>query len=73
MHTVISDLDQCSFDESQTLSFYICIFINFPQFIMCAGLFSFAIIVVEICLVCLWLIQVYPDFHIDMFSDLSYE
>ena len=38
---------------------------------MCAGLFSFAIIVVEICLVFLWLLQIYPEFHVDMFGDIS--
>ena len=75
MYSVISDLDQCSFDTctSQFLPFYICIFINFHHFIMCAGLFSFAIIVIEICLACLWLIQFYPNFHEDIFGDISIE
>lgn len=71
MHAVISDFLQCSSENSYILPFYICIFMNFPHFIMCAGLFSFAIIIVEICLVFLWMIQTYPELHIDMYGDFS--
>ena len=70
MHSVISDLFWNT-QENLIIPFFARIFNNFPCYIMCAGLFSFAIIVVEICLVFLWLLQIYPEFHVDMFGDIS--
>ena len=72
MHIVTSDLFSSS-HENFILSFYASIFNNLPHYIMCAGLFSLAIIVVEICLAFLWLLQIYPEFHEEMYGDISDE
>lgn len=37
------------------------------------GLMSFAILVIELCLVFMWSLQFYPEIHVDMYGDVSDE